>query len=140
MSTHLFTARLRIDPHGAMRPRFCRTFGAYKAPKQEKAEETLMSLLVKYQPNETWEGPLALSLQVMKGVPKSFSKKKREEALLGNLRPTTKPDLDNVVKHVKDCMTKLRFWEDDKQVVEYSEPFGAWYSEEPGYIIQVWKL
>jgi Holliday junction resolvase RusA-like endonuclease len=29
---------------------------------------------------------------------------------------TTKPDTDNMIKLVKDCMTRLGFWYDDAQV------------------------
>lgn len=31
---------------------------------------------------------------------------------------TTKPDTDNMIKLVKDCMTKLGYWEDDAQVCD----------------------
>lgn len=29
---------------------------------------------------------------------------------------TKKPDLDNLEKQLLDCMTRMRFWEDDRQV------------------------
>ncbi|WP_253896077.1 RusA family crossover junction endodeoxyribonuclease [Solibacillus sp. R5-41] len=35
----------------------------------------------------------------------------------GELRPTTKPDLDNLVKGIKDGCTKI-IWHDDAQIVE----------------------
>ena len=31
---------------------------------------------------------------------------------------TTKPDTDNMIKLVKDCMTKLGYWHDDAQVCD----------------------
>lgn len=30
---------------------------------------------------------------------------------------TKKPDLDNLTKQLKDAMTRLQFWHDDRQVV-----------------------
>jgi Holliday junction resolvase RusA-like endonuclease len=45
---------------------------------------------------------------------------------------TTKPDLDNSLKLVQDCMTKLKFWSDDSIVVSlmaekvFSEPSGIY--------------
>lgn len=137
----LLNIRLNITPHGKMRPRFGargRFARAYKAPQQVRQEETLLTLLAPHQPPMPFEGPLSLRVQVFKPIPKSFSKKKRGYALDGLLRPTTKPDLDNVIKHVKDCLTQLRFWEDDKQVVEYLQGTGAWYSDQPGYGIVIW--
>ena len=41
-------------------------------------------------------------------------------------RPTTKPDLDNLLKQFKDCAKGI-FWEDDKQVVEYLPGTGKYY-------------
>ena len=44
-------------------------------------------------------------------VPKSYSKKKRDEALAGNLRPT-KGDIDNYIKSVLDGLNKVAFLDD----------------------------
>lgn len=49
-------------------------------------------------------------------VPKSFSKSKREAALSGKLRPTTKPDVDNCAKAVLDALNGVCY-ADDRQVV-----------------------
>lgn len=39
---------------------------------------------------------------------------------------TTKPDTDNMIKLLKDCMTKAGFWKDDSQVAsEITEKFWA---------------
>ncbi|WP_282919113.1 RusA family crossover junction endodeoxyribonuclease [Levyella massiliensis] len=39
---------------------------------------------------------------------------------------TTKPDTDNMIKLLKDCMTKAGFWKDDSQVAsEVTEKFWA---------------
>nr|WP_082786584.1 RusA family crossover junction endodeoxyribonuclease [Sporosarcina psychrophila] len=35
----------------------------------------------------------------------------------GELRPTTKPDVDNYVKAIKDGLIKV-IWQDDSQVVD----------------------
>ena len=44
-------------------------------------------------------------------VPKSYSKKKRAEALAGDLRPT-KADIDNYIKSVLDGLNKVAFLDD----------------------------
>lgn len=51
---------------------------------------------------------------------------------------TTKPDTDNMIKLLKDCMTKVGFWKDDAQVAsEITEKF---WSNIPGIYIRVEEL
>ena len=52
------------------------------------------------------EGPIKLRIIIYKLIPKSFSKKKTEQALSGKLYPTVKPDIDNVAKLVMDALNK----------------------------------
>ena len=47
-------------------------------------------------------------------VPASYSKKKAQEALEGNLRPSSK-DIDNLVKGVLDALNKVA-WRDDRYI------------------------
>ena len=63
------------------------------------------------------DGPVQLRMIVWAGIPASWSKKKRQEALDGRMRPTGKPDLDNCLKLVADALNGIA-WHDDKQVVE----------------------
>lgn len=37
--------------------------------------------------------------------------------LEGRIGHVVKPDLDNLAKQLKDAMTRMRFWEDDRQIV-----------------------
>lgn len=52
----------------------------------------------------------------------------------------TKPDTDNLIKLLKDCMTALGFWEDDAQVAsEHNEKF--WVVESPsGIYVKIEEL
>lgn len=81
-----------------------------------------------YAPDKLLEGPLQLEVKVYKPSLKSFSKKKALAAEEGLLRPTTKPDVDNYVKGVKDALNKV-IWNDDSQVVDLK--VSKWYSEKP---------
>jgi Holliday junction resolvase RusA-like endonuclease len=49
-------------------------------------------------------------------VPQSWSGKKQRAALAGEIRPTSKPDIDNVVKAIFDGLNGVA-WRDDVQVV-----------------------
>lgn len=59
-------------------------------------------------------------------IPKSFSKKKHDLALGGYIRPTVKPDCDNIAKNINDAMNGIVF-PDDKQIVCLT--VRKWYAE-----------
>ncbi|MDD3655015.1 MAG: RusA family crossover junction endodeoxyribonuclease [Desulfotomaculaceae bacterium] len=101
---------------------------SYKAPKQRQEENRLVALLLEHRPPEPLEGPLLFGLRAYLPVPKSKSKKWQAAALAGEIRPTTKPDLDNLLKMVKDVCSGI-FWQDDKQVVEYLPGTGKYYGK-----------
>ena len=62
------------------------------------------------------EGPVAVTLEVLLPIPKSWSLKKYVAARDGTLRPTGRPDLDNFAKML-DALN-LVVWNDDSQIVE----------------------
>lgn len=51
---------------------------------------------------------------------------------------TNKPDADNLCKSLLDIMTKLRFWNDDKQV--YSLVCEKFWAATPGIYIRIEEL
>lgn len=63
------------------------------------------------------EGPVEVVMQMVLPIPKSWSKRKQQDALDGRLLPTTKPDKDNVIKAVFDAMNNI-VWRDDVQVAD----------------------
>lgn len=60
---------------------------------------------------------LRVTIRALFKVPKSKSKKFFQLAYSQHLRPTIKPDIDNIAKIVLDGLNKVAF-QDDKQVVE----------------------
>lgn len=116
-------------PVGQMRARSCvrgNRAGTYKAKPQEQREQTLAALLSEHKPAEPMDGPLLLYVNCHFAIPASKPKAWRQGALQGAIRPTVKPDADNLAKHLKDVMTQVGFWQDDKQVVELV--VRKWYS------------
>lgn len=71
------------------------------------------------------EGPVELRLTAIFDVPESYSRTKRSEALAGVLKPTKKPDLDNIIKAFCDGLNGVVF-KDDVQIVrgEYAKKYG----------------
>ena len=51
---------------------------------------------------------------------------------------TTKPDTDNSIKLLKDCMTKLGYWKDDALVA--SEITQKFWAELPGIYVKIEEL
>ena len=87
------------------------------------------------------DGALALSVRVYRSMPSTLQKSKKKSALAesGAIRPTTKPDLDNYVKGIKDALKSI-CWKDDSQIVAYKEPFGKYYSLTPRIEVEVDRI
>ena len=120
------------EPVAQGRPRFSRQGGFVKAydPAKSRDYKQYVRLVASEDAPETpVTGAVVLSLRIYRSIPKSMSKKKREAALAGRLRPTTKPDVSNVLKGVEDALKGL-WYTDDSQIVGYGT-LGKWYAERP---------
>lgn len=131
------------EPVAQARPRFSSQGGHVRAydPAKSRDYKQYIRLAASQQMGAVppLEGPLAMGLEVYRPIPKSFSKRRREAAERGEIRPTTKPDLDNYVKAAKDALKGI-VWQDDSQIVDYVEPFGKFYSDKPRIEITVTQL
>lgn len=65
---------------------------------------------------EVFETPMQMQLSAYYPIPKSWSKKKRQQAIDGEIYPNVKPDLDNVLKAVLDALNGV-VYVDDSQVI-----------------------
>lgn len=108
-------------PVGKGRPKFARRGNFVTAYTPEKTAS--YENLVKIYAAEAMRGrrlldkPVVVNLIATFDVPTSWSKKKRIEALTGNLYPAGRYDIDNIAKGVFDACNGI-LWVDDKQVVE----------------------
>ncbi len=90
----------------------------------------LESNLLKHIPENKFTGPIRLVTQWFfpvtgKHVPGTYK--------------TTKPDSDNSHKMLKDCMTRLKWWNDDAEVSsDIAEKF--WAPDIPGILVEVIQL
>jgi Holliday junction resolvase RusA-like endonuclease len=64
-----------------------------------------------------FEGAVRVTLRLWCEIPASWTGRKRQRALDGEVRPVTKPDVDNVVKAIFDGFNGV-LWRDDVQVIE----------------------
>lgn len=63
------------------------------------------------------DGPVALVVRAFLSIPQSWSQKKQRSAATGEITPTKRPDLDNIVKAIKDGANGVT-WKDDSQVID----------------------
>ena len=124
---NVLTFEIPGDVQAQQRPRVTK-FGTFD-PKESKDYKSFVRLVAaEHAPETLITEDIKLSIDVYRKIPKSFSKKKHQQAIDGVLRPTTKPDIDNLVKGIKDGLSKV-LWHDDSQVTELVAR--KWYSDNP---------
>jgi len=108
------------EPVGKGRPRFARrgTFVSTYTPQKTKTYEDEIRMMAKAAmgASEPLDTPVTVAIYIRVGIPASYSKQKRKDALSGVLKPTKKPDLDNVAKCHLDAIQGIIIF-DDKLVV-----------------------
>ena len=118
--TFMVTYIVYGEPVGKGRPRFARrgNFVSTYSPQKTKSYEDEIRMMAKAAmgSNELLDTPVTVAIYIRVGIPASFSKQKRKDALAGIIKPTKKPDLDNVAKCFLDSMNEIVYL-DDKQVV-----------------------
>ena len=98
---------------------------------------SFMQKYPKHLPSIFFDKPLMVEIDVDVTIPKSFSKTKKELAAAGIIRPTVKPDCDNISKNICDAMNGIVF-PDDKQVVSLT--VRKWYSETEKVTVKVSEI
>lgn len=120
-------------PVGKGRPKFS-TFNGHATaytPAKTVNYENLVKLSYQQQcGGKMYEKDIALAIDIMAffPIPKSVSKKKAAQMLSGFIKPTKRPDLDNVAKAVLDALNKIAFY-DDSQIIALS--MSKFYSDKP---------
>jgi len=114
------------EPCAKGRPRLGK-FGTY-TPTKTVNYETLVKELFIISKQEKLEGQLQCIICAYYSVPKSGSKKVRQDKLDNTTRPVKKPDADNIAKIILDSLNKLAY-DDDSQIV--SLRIEKFYDENP---------
>jgi Holliday junction resolvase RusA-like endonuclease len=139
MSDPFVTISLPGAPRGKGRPRFGRrgSFVAVWTDKKTFAYEELLTEagMDAMAPNLPHLGALSVRIEAGMPVPASWSRKKQQAALAGDLNPTGKPDFDNIAKIVGDALNKI-VWKDDSQIIVCA--FRKFYAAEPALTVMVW--
>lgn len=120
----MISFELHGDPTGWQRtglrvvtPRNGKPFATVYKRAETRAYEAALALAAKVAvKGKPLDGALKLTVTAFMGVPPSWSQKKRDAALAGTIRPTVKPDWDNL-GGMTDALKGIA-WSDDSQVVD----------------------
>ena len=134
------------EPKGKGRPRFIPKTGRAITPKDTVQYENLVKLEYQTQcrdpdSNELMRFPdgsqLDMRIIACYGIPASKSKKIKEQMKQGILRPTKKPDMDNVIKAIADSLNNIAY-HDDTQIVDCQ--IRKFYSEQPRIEVSITEV
>lgn len=127
------------EPQGKGRPRFVsrynpvtqQAFGQAHTPEKTIVYENLVRTEYSIQcKGFRFPDDAMLDMRIMAyySIPKSKSNKVKEKMRTHQLRPTKKPDMDNVVKVIADSLNQLAY-KDDTQIVD--QMCRKFYSDTP---------
>lgn len=110
------------EPQGKGRPRFANINGKTitRTPDETVIYENLVVTEYRRQcgtvrfPDTT---PIDLRIRAYYSIPASASKKKQKQMEDGQIRPTKKPDWDNIGKIIADSLNQIAY-RDDTQIVD----------------------
>ena len=122
------------------RPRFSKS-GIVYTPKETRVYENFVRACYSDYANqykwEPYDGQLRAEVEVFIQVPKSDSKLKKQAKIIGEIRPTIKPDCDNLAKSILDSLNGLAY-QDDRQIIELSVI--KFYAEQPEVRVKLMEV
>ena len=130
------------EPRGKQRPRVVSRNGFSKAytPKETLVYENLIKWYYQQAAgNYQFPDDAMIDVRIIAYfvIPKSASKKKKQQMLDHEIRPTKKPDLDNICKLVCDALNALAY-HDDASVVDCQ--VRKFYSDSPRLEIKISQI
>jgi Holliday junction resolvase RusA-like endonuclease len=110
------------EPTGKGRPRFVRATGRTYTPEKTVNYEALVKMCcAEAMKQQGWElkqdGALELTVKAYMRPAASTSKKRLAAMLSGEIRPTKKPDYDNIGKTISDALNGIAY-RDDAQITD----------------------
>ena len=129
------------EPQGKGRPRFSSVCGHVKprTPDETVRYENLVKTEYRQQSGARFPDDAMLDVRIFAyySIPKSVSKKKRQAMLDKRIRPTKKPDFDNIGKVICDSLNGIAY-RDDAQVVD--SMVRKFYGETPKVVVTIEEI
>jgi Holliday junction resolvase RusA-like endonuclease len=125
-------------PQGKARARTGKGF-AYTPEKTVLYENLIKSVFIqdKCKRVQSEGQPLTMHIRAFYPIPKSISQKVKDFMLQNQIRPTKKPDADNVLKVVADALNGIAYHDDTQIVTAIVEKY---YGEEPRVEVEIWEV
>lgn len=125
------------EPKGKGRPKFSRQgkFVKTYTPETTVNYENWVKICFQEAKQNKLTGQLKAEIKCFYSIPSSYSKIKKEDAYYGKLRPTKKPDIDNIAKIIFDSLNGLAY-DDDKCIV--SCQIDKWFDDKPRVEVLIW--
>ncbi len=127
-------------PETKERPNFnCRTGKAYTPKKTKSYESLVRTEYFRQCPGQRFEDrePLAMHIRAYYSIPTSASKRKQQAMEVGVIRPTKRPDADNIIKAIADALNDVAYYDDADLVRVSLEKF---YSRQPRIEVEIKTL
>lgn len=126
-------------PFGKQRPRVVNRgkFSTAYTPKESVQYENLVKLYYEQAAHgEMFPEDAMLDVRIFAfyEIPKSTSKKRRADMLANKIRPTKKPDFDNIGKIICDSLNLVAYHDDSSVVDAQVRKF---YSEQPRVVVSI---
>ena len=129
------------DPQRKGRPRFSTVCGHVhtRTPDETVLYENLVKTEYRQQVGVKFPDDAMLDVRIFAyyPIPKSASKRKRQAMLEKKIRPTKKPDWDNVGKVICDSLNGIAY-RDDAQVVD--SMVRKFYGEDPKVVVTIEEI
>ncbi|MDN9633205.1 RusA family crossover junction endodeoxyribonuclease [Clostridioides difficile] len=125
------------EPVGKERPRMNSITKRTYTPNKTKNYEDYIKYLYQSKVRYYFDGYIKMTLRCYYSIAKSNSKKVKEQKRNNVLRPSKKPDIDNVVKIVADALNEIAY-KDDTQIVEVVA--SKYYSDRPRVEIELEEI
>ena len=118
------TFTIHSEPVGKARPRVT-SRGTFTPKKTREYEQTVQADFMAQCSGMYFDNkPLQVEITANFPIPKRTPKNQRIDMLAGCIRPTKKPDCDNIAKAILDALNGIAY-HDDSQVVTLA--VGKWY-------------
>ena len=127
------------EPTAKGRPRFTKTGRTY-TPEKTANYEAMVGWYFNQTKTDDFEmlqDCVTANIICYFKIPNSMSKKNTVKAEYGVLRPTKKPDLDNIAKSILDSLNGLAY-KDDSQVIGLQ--IEKYYSKEPRVEVELMEV
>lgn len=123
--------RPRFSTHG----KFVKAYDPQKSAGYKNLIQAYTQDVYKKVPDfKPFDSAIMVSIKVFRSIPKSLSKKARQAAAEGSLKPTTRPDVDNYIKGILDALNGV-LWKDDARISYLS--CEKLYSEQPRIEVKI---